>query len=164
MKRKKKLFVRPKKPFESIRIGEENEILKKYALKNKREIWKTLANVNYFRTRAKDLARASQEEQEVFFNKLKAIGLNVNSIADVLDLRIENILERRLSTIVAKKKLASTPNQARQMIVHKRVFVNNKVINVPSYLVPIAFEEGIKVKEVKNTKPIAVESAAGEAV
>ena len=74
-------------------------------MKNKKEIWKTDAKVNYLRTRAKDLITAEQEDQQKFFDKLNKIGLNVNSIADVLALNKENLLKRRLATIVWKKGL-----------------------------------------------------------
>ncbi|MBI5803947.1 30S ribosomal protein S4 [Candidatus Pacearchaeota archaeon] len=147
MIRKKKNYVKPKQIFEAGRIEEENVLKEKYGLKNKREIWKTLAIVNYFRRRAKELARAPLEEQEVFFSKLRAIGLNINSVVDVLDLKVENILDRRLSTIVASKGVANTTRQARQMVVHKKILVNGKVIDSPAYLVPIALEEGITKKE-----------------
>ena len=129
------------------RIKEENELVKKYGLKNKKEIWKALAKVNYYRKRAMNLARLSSEEQQVFFNKLNSIGFKVNSISDVLGLKLEDLLERRLPTIVAKQKLANTVKQARQMIAHKRILVNNNVINSPSYIVQINEENKISIKE-----------------
>ncbi len=147
MLRKKKLFVRPKKAFESARIMEENELVKKYGLKNKREIWKTLAKITYYRRRAKELAKSSREEQEVFFSKLNALGLKTNSIADVLGLKVENLLERRLPSVMARKKIASSPKQARQMVAHKKVAVGGNVINIPSYIVPVAFENSISIRK-----------------
>ena len=133
--------------YDSVRIKEENELVKKYGLKNKKEIWKALAKVNYYRKRAMNLARLSSEEQQVFFNKLNSIGFKVNSISDVLGLKLEDLLERRLPTIVAKQKLANTVKQARQMIAHKRILVNNNVINSPSYIVQINEENKISIKE-----------------
>ena len=152
MKRKSKLFVKPKKSFEKERIEEENALRTKYGLKNKKEIWKTLAKINYFRGRAKVLARSPLEEQQVLFNKLQAIGLKTDSIADVLDLKVEDLLNRRLQTIVTNLKLANTPNQARQMIVHKKILVDGKIVNSPSYIVPVALERAITIK-VKKKKP-----------
>ncbi|MBS3099097.1 30S ribosomal protein S4 [Candidatus Pacearchaeota archaeon] len=152
MMRKKKLYTRPRKPFEAVRIKEENKLLAKYGLKNKTEIWKTLAKVNYYRHRAKALAKKPLEEQEVLFNKLRALGLKIEGTADVLGLKIENLLERRLSTVVVHKKLANTPKQARQLIVHKNILIEDKVINSPSYLVSILEEEKIKIKK-GNKKP-----------
>jgi len=152
MKRKSKLFVKPKKSFEKERIEEENALRTKYGLKNKKEIWKTLAKINYFRGRAKVLARSPMEEQQVLFNKLKAIGLKTDSIADVLDLKVEDLLNRRLQTIVTNLKLANTPRQARQMVVHKKILVDGKVVDSPSFIVPVALEKAITVK-VKKKKP-----------
>ena len=128
--------------------------MKKYGLKNKREIWKTLAKVNYFRSRAKALAKAPQKEQEVLFKKLKSIGLKSDTISDILDLKVEDILERRLPTIIVKKKLANTSFEARQLVVHKKVLINGKVMDAPSYLVPINDEKAIELKK-KNKKPKA---------
>ena len=150
MIRKSKKYVKPRKAYELSRIKEENVLMTRYALKNKREIWKTLAKVNYFRSRAKDLAKSSSEEQQVLFNKLKSMGLGVNSIADVLDLKLENLLERRLQTVVVKKGLATTPKQARQLVVHKKVLIDGNVVNIPSYIVHVEQEASISLK--KNAK------------
>ncbi len=153
MIRKKKQYLRPKKAFELFRIKEENVLLKKYGLKNKKEVWKTLAKINYFRRRAKDLASSLREEQEVLFRKLKALGLKAGSIADVLDLKIENLLERRLPTIVLKKKLASTAQQARQLVVHKKILIGEKIVDSPSYIVSVTEESSISIKEKKKVSP-----------
>ncbi len=163
MIRKKKRYSRPKKAFEISRIKEENALLKKYALKSKLEVWKSIAKVDYFRRRAKALAKSPIEEQQVLFNKLKALGLNTNMIADVLALKIENLLERRLPTIVFKKNLAKSPQEARQMVVHKRILIDNKVINVPSYLVSVAEEGLITLKKKAKKVELKPETKTTEA-
>lgn len=163
MIRKKNLYSRPKKPFESARIKSENELVKKYGLKNKREIWKTLAKVNYFRKRAMDLANSPIEEQEVLFGKLRAIGLKVSTTADVLGLQVENLLDRRLPTVVFKKGLANTPRHARQLVNHKKVIIGGRALNIPGYLVPTALEDTIKIKEKIKKKPV-VETLTSEQV
>src|SRR3989344_2412548 len=150
MIRKKKRYSRPRKPFEITRIKEEDSLVKQFGLKNKKEIWKTLANINYFRGRAKALAKSSNEEQQVLFKKLQAIGLKINTIAEVLDLKVEDLLNRRLPTVIVKKGLANTPKQARQFVTHKKVLINNQIVNSPSFLVPIAYEESI---QLNFTKP-----------
>ena len=152
MIRKKNKYSRPKKAFEISRIKEENALLKKYALKNKLEVWKSLAKVAYFRRRAKALAKSSLEEQQVLFNKLNALSLNTNTIADVLALKIENLLERRLPTIVFKKGIAKTTQEARQMVAHKRILIGNNIINSPSYLVSLAEENSISLKRANKSK------------
>jgi small subunit ribosomal protein S4 len=159
MIRKKKLYSRPRKLYQKGRIAEENVLLKKYGLKNKREVWKSLAKVKYFRARAMKLARQSPEEQSVFFGKLNALGLKVSSIADVLDLKLENILERRLPTIVMRKGFAPTAQAARQLVTHRRIFVGGNVVDAPSFIVPLALENEIVIKPA-STKVAKVETKA----
>ncbi|MAG27340.1 30S ribosomal protein S4 [Candidatus Pacearchaeota archaeon] len=153
MIKKKKSYSRPKKPFEATRISEENSLVLQFGLKNKREVWKNLAKVNYFRKRAMALANATEEDQEVFFNKLKAIGLKADSLSDVLDLQPIDLLQRRLPTLVASKNLASTVKQARQLVVHKKILIDNKVVNSPGYIVSTAEEPLITLKQKKKTAP-----------
>ncbi len=168
MIRKKKLFVKPKKTYESSRIKEENELVSKYGLKNKREIWKTLAKVNYYRKRAMELAKKSPEEQEILTKKLRNLGLHIDSLSDILALKLENLLDRRLQTIVFKKKLCNTAKQARQVITHKKVSIKGRIMNSPSYLVPIEDEKEISVSQLipkskENKKNIEVKAEIEEA-
>ncbi len=150
MIRKKKLYVKPRKSYEKARILEENKLLQKYALKNKREIWKTLAKVNYFRHRAMDLVKKSREEQEVFFKKLNNLGLKVKSVADILALKVENILERRLPSIIFRKGYSKTAKEARQLVSHRKILVNGRIVDVPSYIVSVAEENNIFLKQRKK--------------
>ncbi len=146
MRRKHKLYERPKKLYDSVRIKEEDRLVEKYGLKNKREIWKSEAAVRYLRNRAKKLIIASKDEQDAFFKKLNSVGLNVSSIADVLALTKENLLKRRLATILVVKKLARTPREGRQFVVHKRVMIHGKTVSSPGYLVHIEEESLISVR------------------
>jgi small subunit ribosomal protein S4 len=45
------------------------------------------------------------------------------------------LLESRLDNVVYRMGLASTRAEARQLVVHKAVKVNERVVNIPSYLV-----------------------------
>jgi len=152
MIRKRKKFAWPKKLYDKPRIIEENKLLAKYGLKNKREVWKSESKIKYFRTRAKGLITAEQEEQQKFFDKLNKIGLKVENISDVLALKKEDLLKRRLPSVLIEKNLANAPKQARQMVVHKRVMIKNKVVNVPSYLVSVDEENLISIRK-KVRKP-----------
>ncbi len=151
MKRKHKKYSRPKRPFDKARIDEEAEIKKEFGLKNKREIWKAEARIKEIRKKAKKLISAKPEEQKVLFNQLKKIGFNVNSIADVLSLDKKDYLKRRLQTIVVSKKIATTPKSARQLITHKKILVDGKSVDAPSYIVPVGLEDRIALKEKKKT-------------
>lgn len=163
MKRKKNKFVRPRKLYEKARISEENALKKRYALKNKREIWKTLAKITYLRHRAMELAKSSKEEQEVFLRKIKALGFKAEVLADILNLKIENFLERRLPTIVFKNGLSSSIKHARQMVVHKKILVDGSVANIPSFIVSVYNEDKISIKQKKKlSKPAPKEDIKHE--
>jgi len=146
MKRKHKLYSRPKRPFDKTRIEEEAKIKEEFGLKNKVEIWRTDSAVKVIRTKAIKLIPKTKDEQKALFEKLKKIGLNVNSIADILSLDKRDYLNRRLQTVVFKKRLAKSAKQARQMITHKKILVKGRVIDSPSYVVPVDAEDKITVK------------------
>ncbi len=152
MKRKHKTYSRPKRPFDKARIEEEGKIKKDFGLKNKKEIWKADAKIKSMREKAKKLIKASPEKQQALFDQLQKIGLNVNSISDILALDIRDYLERRLQTIAVRKKLANTMKSARQMITHRKVLVNEKVTDKPSYIVPVKLENKITIKAKKKVK------------
>lgn len=155
MKRKHKTYSKPKRPFDKTRIEEEEQIKKDFGLKNKREIWKADARVKSMREKAKKLISSDQKDQQALFDRLKKIGLEVNSIADVLSLDKTDYLKRRLQSILVTKKLATTTKSARQLITHRKVLVGGKAVDSPSYVVPIALEDKItlKAKKKKVGKP-----------
>jgi small subunit ribosomal protein S4 len=155
MLHKPRRYSRPKKLYEKSRIAEENGLCERFCLKNKREIWKAQAKVAYFRQRAKELARASPEEQAVLFEKLTALGLSTKTIADVLALRVEDVLERRLPTVIHRQGQALTTRQARQFVAHRKVLINQAVVNKPGYLVSKQEESAITVL----VKPVRKEEA-----
>jgi len=146
MKRKHKLYSNPKKPFDKVRIDEEKNIMKEFGLKNKKEIWKAEAKVKLVREKARKLIKSSPENQKNLFNQLKKIDIKVDSLTDVFALNIKDYLGRRLQTIVFKKRLANTIKEARQKIVHRKILVDQKGINKPSYLVPVELENKITLK------------------
>jgi small subunit ribosomal protein S4 len=147
MKRKHKTYSRPKRPFEKVRIEEEAGIKEEFGLKNKREIWRADAKIRDFRGKAKRLISAEPEKQQALFERMKKVGLNVDSIADVLALEKGDYLNRRLQTIIYKKGFAKTIRAARQLIVHKKVLVDGKAVDSPSYLVPVALEKKLTIKQ-----------------
>ena len=156
IKRKKKKYKKPKRPFDKLRIDEENVLAQKYGLKNKREIWRAESEVSKIRRRAKALIPKSDEERKEFFEKLNKQGFKVKDTSDVLALTKEDWFKRRLQTIVFSKKLARTVKGARQLIVHKYVLVNGKAVNSPGFMVSLELENKIDIKSQKQ-KPKKVE-------
>lgn len=168
MLKKHKTYMKPKRPFDKSRIDSEQKIKKDFGLKNKREIWKAEAQVKAMREKAKGLIKESQEEQQKLFGQLKRIGLEVNAIGDVLALEAKDYLERRLQTIVAKKGISPTIRSARQMIAHRRIRVNGKTVDKPSFIVPVELEDKIEIKpsrkQNKNSSDNPEETKQAEAV
>lgn len=159
--KKKKRYSRPRKPFDKVRFEEEKEIVKKYGLKKKREIWKANSEIERIRNIAKSLITRNKEEQDEFVKRLKKSGLKVEKLTDVLALKKEDWLDRRLQTIIFKKGLAKTPKQSRQLITHRHIKVNKNIVSVPSYVVEVDEEDKIEV----IAKPIKPEkSSEGELI
>ena len=69
------------------------------------------------------------------------------------------ILESRLDNVVFRLGFARTRKEARQVVDHKFVTVNGKVVNIPSYLVKAG-----DVIEIKESKKNIVEVAGGRIV
>ena len=161
MRKEHKKYSKPKNPFNKERILEEDKIRKEFGLKNKKEIWKSESMIKSIKGKAKKLISASADEQKAFFERLNKLGLDVNSIANVLSLDKEDYLKRRLQTVLVTKKITTTPKSARQLITHKKVLVNGSVVNSPSYIVPVSIEDKISLKV---SVPKKVEKGVKEAV
>ncbi len=147
-----KTYSTPRHPWQKERIDSEKELLVKFGLKNKRELWKGMEMLKSFRSQARDLQarmRTNDPNAEKQFQALirrlgryNILGHNA-SLDDVLSLSIEDILSRRLQTIVFRKNLARTPKQARQMITHGHVTMDGRRVTVPGMLVEGHLEETI---------------------
>jgi len=139
----RKKYETPSHPWEEERIKAENELIKKYGLKNKREIWKAQTRLRNYRGQARELfaritsdAESKKESDQLLMhlNKMNILPKNA-TLDDVLALKTESILSRRLQTITYLKGLANTPDQARQLISHGHISIGNRRVTIPSYMV-----------------------------
>jgi small subunit ribosomal protein S4 len=137
----KKSYHRPRRIWTTDQLNAELYILGSFGLRNKRELWKAQTEVARFRNQARALlalaTEARTEKESRLLKSLNRLGL-VNesaSLDDVLNLKIEDLLERRLQTIVMKKAGTKSPHQARQVVVHGHVSIGDRIINLPGYLV-----------------------------
>ncbi len=146
MRRQRPKFEKPKRRWDAQRIKEEKEIMEKYGLRRKRELWKAQSILRNFRRRARELlANPDEKLKNELLSKLYRLGLLEKdaNLEDVLNLTVEDVLERRLQTVVLRKGLASTLKQARQFIVHGHIAVNGKRFTFPSALVRREWEDKI---------------------
>ena len=157
-KRIRKKYKTPRQPFERHRIDEELALIGKYGLRNMKAVWKVNTLLANFRSNARRLLSLEEEDRKVgemeLIGRLQRLGLleKKATLDDVLSLKIENFLERRLQTLVYKKGMATTPYHSRQMIVHGHVMIGDKVAKSPSYLVPGGEEKLIMYS---NSSPLA---------
>ncbi len=143
-KKQKKKYDSPKKPYDKSRIENEKTILKEFGLRRKKEIWRAENTLRNFRRRARELlAKPNENKEKELFQKLKSLGITCSKLDDVLGISLENMLSRRLQTIVFKKGLANTAKQARQLIVHGHVIVDGRKVRWPSYLMQNSEEDKI---------------------
>jgi len=70
------------------------------------------------------------------------------------------MLERRLDNAVCRAGFASSRAQARQIVLHGHVLVNNKKVNIPSYLVKVGEEIALKDKMHQNAMVLDARNVA----
>ena len=140
-KRQRKKYETPRFAWRQDTLQAELKLLGQYGLRNKHELWRHETALSKFRGIARSLIGKTSEERQKMENelltKLKKIGVLQETAAldNVLDLAIEDVLERRLQTLVFRKSLAKTPFQARQLITHGHILIANRRITIPSYIV-----------------------------
>ena len=124
-RKSRKKYNTPPHPWNAERIKNENKLMTKYGLKNKKEIWKADTLVRRYSREARYLlgfsADQMQEEKLELLGHLARTGVLPEGAA--------------LEDIVYKKGLARTPKEARMFVVHGHITLNGKKINSPSYVV-----------------------------
>jgi len=149
-RRLKKKFKKPKHPFQKERIMEELEFIGRYGLRNKREFWKHRTVLGNWRNIARQSRALPQERakevQQTLIKKLNRVGIlgPEAEFEDVLLLNVEDLLKRRLQSMVFEKGMSKTIYQARQFIVHGHISVGDKKINSPSHIVKKEEEDLIR--------------------
>ena len=145
----RKTYDTPSHPWQGERIKAEVEVVRAFGLKNKTEVWKAETILRNLRKQSRDLQarlrtgdKQAQKEADALLEKCARLGYLPagSNLNDILSLKDEDVLSRRLQTIVYEKGLSSTIKQARQMITHGHIFMNGHRVTVPGYLVT-RFEE-----------------------
>ncbi len=146
----RKAWRKPKRPLNYELKMAELKTLGTFGLRTKKELWKAHTRLSSVRHQARSLLALQQdireEKEPILMKSLTKIGL-VSSDAtldDVLNLEVEDLLTRRLQTLVHKKFGFQTPYQARQAVVHGHIMIGDRVIDIPSYTVTTAEEENIQ--------------------
>jgi len=120
-------------------LAQELYLLGTFGLRNKRELWKSQTHLSSVRKQARTLLAATEQtrlrEEKKLLDSLRRSGLvsEAATLDDILSLTVEDLLSRRLQTMVFKKGMALSPLHARQLIVHGHVAIEGRVITIPGY-------------------------------
>ena len=146
----RRVWRKPKRPLNYDLKMEELNTLGTFGLRTKKELWKAHTELSRVRHQARSLLALRQEvraeKEPILMKSLTRIGL-VNTDAtldDVLSLTVNDLLARRLQTIVTKKLGFRTPYQARQAVIHGHVMIGDRKINIPSYVVRTDEESNVR--------------------
>jgi small subunit ribosomal protein S4 len=146
----RKQYDTPLHPWKEERIKQERELIKKYGLKNHKEVWRAKTFLGRYRQQARELLarmgsrdpQIKREGDQLLFHLTRMGILPLgSSLDDVLALEIESVLSRRLQTLVYLKGFSSTANQSRQLINHGHVKIGDRKVTIPGYLVSKDQEE-----------------------
>lgn len=149
-KRQRKKYQSPRFSWSKSNLDAELKLLGEYGLRNKRELRRHHLMLSKYRALARKLLAKTQTEriasEKQILDKLTSLKIvpENSNLDNVLDLSIGSILERRLQTLVFRKGLSKTPQQARQLIKHGHITVQGKKVTSPSYLVNADEEQDIK--------------------
>ncbi|MDG6928837.1 MAG: 30S ribosomal protein S4 [Nitrososphaerota archaeon] len=151
-KKPKNKYSTPRHPWSAGELSTELFLLGTYGLRNKRELWGAQTELSRVRKQARALLAATPEVRErmgaFLIKRLYRLGLTSEgaSLDDILSLKVEDLLERRLQSLIWRKGIAKSPYEARQLISHKRVLVGERLVSKPSYLVGRDEEERLSMK------------------
>ncbi len=140
-KKQRKKFDTPRFRWRKDVLQEELKLLGQFGLRNKHELWRHKTALSKNRSIARSLISKSAEERTKMENELlaqlkkKGILQETAVLDNVLDLTIEDILERRLQTVVFRKGLARTIFQSRQLITHGHITIDGRRVTIPGYIV-----------------------------
>ncbi|HIH05156.1 TPA: 30S ribosomal protein S4 [Candidatus Woesearchaeota archaeon] len=148
-RRLKKKWSRPLHPWQEARMAVETELLAAYGMQRKKELWKMNAQLKKYFEQTKGLigsVKATDADKEAFVAKLVGLGILKQGakLDDALGIALKDLMERRLQTVVVRKSLAKSMDQARQFITHEHISVGDRKITVPSYMVSISEEAAVK--------------------
>ena len=144
---------RPTHPWKEARIEEEHKLKEQFGLKKvggMKEIWREKSALRRHRNQAMKLigrvdsteGHYAREKQDLLVSlNNKGLLQEDSSLDDVLSITVEQMLSRRLQSVVYFKGLAPSMRSARSLIVHGHISIGDQRMTVPGYKVLRSEEE-----------------------
>ncbi len=149
----RKKYTKPSHPWQKQRIDEEAILMKEYGFKNKIELWRLNSLLRKYKLQVKKLVprkdETAEKEKKNLLMKLFHLHLVKEDAIpeDILALTLKDLCERRLQTLVFRKSIAHSIDQARQFITHEHIIIGDKKITSPSYIMNAQEEALLKVSD-----------------
>lgn len=147
-KRNRSKFEKPKDIWNLERIKSDRALINEFGLKNHKELWMVQSEVSRIRRNVRELlsvGSGSEDIKDKMIARLTKLGVATSSttLDNLLDLKENDLLNRRLQTVIFRKGMARTIKQARQFTVHGFIAIDGKKVNRPGYLVGTEIEKHI---------------------
>ena len=165
--RKRKIARKPRNPWEKSRIIKELQLVGRFGLRNKRELWTVLAIARKDKEQARRLLITINKEEFVtegraLLNRLFRLGLvsgvDFNDeedisrcLKEVLNLEVSDYLDRRLQSLVLKAGLARNITHARALITQGQITLDGRVSDKPGMFVRSENEGFIEINKYSAT-------------
>jgi small subunit ribosomal protein S4 len=140
-KKKHKLYTTPKRPYDFTNLEAELKLVGAYGLRNKRELWRHRTELSTLRRRAREMVSMEISEREQMetelLRRLHKLGLvpEKGNLDDILSLNVQDLMERRLQTVLFRKGMVKSFFQSRQLIAHGHIAIDGRKMKSPSYMV-----------------------------
>jgi small subunit ribosomal protein S9e len=147
-----KTFKKPRRPFEKERLDAELKLVGEFGLRNKRELWRVQMVLSKMRSRARELLTLNEDdprrlfEGEALLRRMYKYGFldeSQDKLDYVLSLTPQDVLERRLQTLVFKLGLAKSIHHARVLIRQRHIRVGKQIVDIPSFIVRVDSQKHI---------------------
>ena len=135
----------PTHPWRQATIDEEHALKEKYRLKKTggmKEIWKERTSLRRYRNQAMKLIGrvdtseghfAKEKNQLITSLTRKGLLPEGATVGDVLQIDVDQMLSRRLQSVVYRRGLAPTMRSSRQLIMHGHISIGEQKMTVPGY-------------------------------